>query len=458
MVYEFKLPDIGEGLTEAEVIEWMVKEGDHVQEHQVMAKMETDKAVAELPTPKSGTVLKLSHKPGDMVKVGETLFVLGEKGETFQQTQQQQQPRPVEARPVESKPAPVFKPAGAVGYLEEAQTVEQKTCSSCGARFDTQDQLNNHVKSAHPQKLSGQSHVLVTPALRNLAKEMNVDLNRISGSGQGGRITEDDVRRYNQPAVRQPVARKEISESEVQIEIKSERKYDFYGHVNRVPFKGLRRATAMKMVESKQHIPHVTHMDEADVTDLWKWRDDEKLVAADKGIKLTFMPYVIKAVIAAMRDFMMMNSSLDEEKEEILVKEYFNIGFATDTGDGLVVPVIKAAETKDVFQLAKEMQDLSEKARAKTINAGDMKGGTFTVTNIGSIGGMFATPVINYPECAILGLGRIYDKVVVEDDKLKVRKYLPMSFAFDHRIVDGAYVARFANAVIEKLERPDELK
>jgi len=212
------------------------------------------------------------------------------------------------------------------------------------------------------------------------------------------------------------------------------------------------------MVESVKHIPHVTTMDEADVTELVKVREREKVKAQEQGIKLTYLPFIMKACIKALKEFPLLNASLDEENEDIIVKKYYNIGFAVDVdGEGLVVPVIKYADRKSILDIAKELQELSEKARARKLDLNDMRGSSFSITNYGSIGGIFATPIINYPESSILGLGRIYDKAVVIEGKIGVRKVLPLSLVFDHRIADGAYATRFLNTVISHLQNPDKL-
>ena len=247
---------------------------------------------------------------------------------------------------------------------------------------------------------------------------------------------------------------KETKEEAEPVGIKHERKYDFYGYVDRIPYKGIRKTIGKNMVRAKFTAPHVTHMDEADVTKLAKVRQEGKIVAEAQGIKLTYLPFIIKALIASLRKHPFVNSTLDEENEEIILKKYYNIGVAVDTEDGLLVPVIKGADQKGVLDLAKEIVELSDKAKSRKIDLGDMKGGTFTITNIGSLGGIFAVPIINYPEVAILALGRIYDKVVMENDKPIVKKHLPFSVSFDHRVVDGAEIARFATDLIKILEEP----
>ncbi len=419
MPKEFKFPDIGEGIEEGEIVRWHIKEGDKVEEHQVVGEVETDKAVAEIPSPYSGTVLKINFKEGETVKVGQVLFVIGEKGETVSETKP-------EVR------APVFKAAGAVGYLEEAPEEE--------------DVKPKHVVA---KLVTVESVVLATPIVRNLAKQLGVDITKVVGTGPEGRITENDVKRATET--------KTLPEEKAPA-MKITKKYDMWGYVDHVPLKGIRKAIARHMVESVKHIPHVTTMDEADVTELAKLREREKIKAQEKGIKLTYLPFVMKACIAALKEFPLLNATLDEENEDIIVRKYYSIGFAVDVdGEGLVVPVIKYAENKSILDIAKELQELAEKSRMKKLDLNDMRGGSFSITNYGSIGGIFATPIINYPESAILGMGRIYEKPLIVEGKIEVRKVLPLSLVFDHRVADGAYAARFLNALILNLKNPEKL-
>jgi len=417
MTTEFKFPDVGEGITEGEVKEWLVKEGDFVEEHQAVATIETDKAVAEIPSPTRGYIQKINHKAGETVKVGEVLFVIGDKKE-ISQTEQQ---------PAE----PVVKPAGAVGYLEEAPEI-----------IDERAALQK-LQEALPTKESDQ--ILVTPSTRKLAKDLGIDLTKITGSGKEGRITDEDV---------QKAKGIEIPEAP-EPQIKIEKKFDFYGYIDHAPLKGVRKAIAKHMIEAVQHAVHVTHIDEADVTQLWHVREREKKIAEMKGIHLTFFPFIVKALVHALKDFPYANATLDEQNEEIILKKYYSIGIAVDTDDGLIVPVVKDADKKSILDIATEIEELAKKAKERKLDLQDMKGGTFTITNIGSIRGIFATPIINYPEAAILALGRIYDKLVVEGDKVYKKKVLPMSLSFDHRIFDGAYAAKFVGKIIEHLEDPD---
>jgi len=412
MAYEFKFPDIGEGLTEGEIVRWLVKEGDEIKEGQPLVEVETDKALAEIPSPATGVVLKILAKEKEIVKVGQVIVIIGEKGEAL------------------AAPPPRPRSVGVVGELEEAP-----------------EEAPSVTVTAEPVKtVLVSEHALATPAVRALAKELGVDINKVKGSGPEGRVLEKDVRQFADAKGKPPEPEKKVAKV---------KKYDLYGYVDRIPLRGVRRSIAKAMVKSKYTAPHVTAMDEADVTELWKIREKEKKAAEKKGIKLTILPFIIKAVIAGLSEHPYLNATLDDENEEIILKKYFNIGVATDTPEGLMVPVVKNAKDKSILQIAQELTQLVEKARNRTIDLADLKGGTFTISNYGALGGIYATPIINYPEVAILGVGKIREMPVVRNGKLVVRKILSLALSFDHRVVDGAEGARFLNTVIARLEDPD---
>jgi pyruvate dehydrogenase E2 component (dihydrolipoamide acetyltransferase) len=412
MAFEFKFPDIGEGLTEGEIVRWLVKEGDEVKEGQPLVEVETDKALAEIPSPKTGVVLKILAKEKEIVKVGQVIVIIGERGETLA--------------------VPPLRPrsVGVVGELEEAP-----------------EEAPSVTFAAEPVKtVLVSEHALATPSVRALAKELGVDINKVQGTGSEGKVLEKDVRQFAEAKGKPPEPEKKVTKV---------KKYDLYGYVDRIPLRGVRRSIAKAMVKSKYTAPHVTAMDEADVTELWKIREKEKKAAEKKGVKLTILPFIIKAVIAGLSEHPYLNATLDDENEEIILKKYFNIGVATDTPEGLMVPVVKNAKDKSILQIAQELTQLVEKARNRTIDLADLKGGTFTISNYGALGGIYATPIINYPEVAILGVGKIREMPVVRNGKLVVRKILSLALSFDHRVVDGAEGARFLNTVIARLEDPD---
>jgi len=397
MAKEFRFPDVGEGITEGEIVRWLVKEGDTVAADQVLAEIETDKAVVEMPSPYAGTVLKVHFKDKDLVKVGQALVTIGERGEIAAEAAPAASPEAARRAPVVSAPA---------------------------------------VPSAAPAAPAGPGEVQATPKVRALAKELGVAIGAVPGTGPGGRVTEEDVRAFRSPAAEKKPA------------VKVRAKYDLYGILERIPLRGVRRATAKKMRESLDHAAHVTHCDEADAGPLSALRE---------RMELTYLPFVVKALIEALKLHPTLNATLDEEENEIIVKKYYNIGIAVDVPDGLIVPVVKMADQKTVAEIAAEIQALAKAARERTVDLADLKGGTFSITNVGVIGGDFATPIINYPEVAILATMRIADRPRVVDGAVVVKKVLPLCLAFDHRVVDGAEAARFTKDLVRFLEAPESL-
>ncbi len=402
---DIKFPDVGEGITEGTLVKWLVKTGDEIKADQAVAEIETDKAIVEIPTSKAGKVLKLHLKEGDVIKVGSTLATIALPGEEV---------RIPEVRPPEIKP-------------EEIKPVEVKP----------------EIKM--PEKPPrAPSAVLAAPATRRLARELGIDISGVAGSGPGGRITDEDVRKFAEakpeikPEAAPPLPEMKLAEERIQI-------------------KGIRKTIGERMVKSLFTAPHVVSMDEADVTELVSLREKEKKIAEEKGVKLTYLAFIIKAVIVALKQHPYLNASLDAQKNEIVLKHYYNIGIAVDTPEGLMVPVIKNADQKSIMELAKETEELAEVARTRKIKLSDLKGNTFTITNIGSIGGIFSTPIINPPDVAILGVHRIRDMPVVINGEVRIRKILPLVLSFDHRVLDGAQAARFMNTLIEHLEDPDLL-
>jgi pyruvate dehydrogenase E2 component (dihydrolipoamide acetyltransferase) len=378
MPFDFTMPDLGEGITEAEIRKWLVRVGDTVQEHQPVVEVETDKAVVEVPTPRSGKVLSLPRGEGERVRVGEILLSIVEDGE-------------------EDKTKP--RSVSVVGELPEAE------------------------EDTPPQ-------VLATPAVRALAREKGLSLEGIPGTGPRGSVTREDL---------------------LSAGLKRGAAGDEAGEVERIPFRGLRRTIARNLLKSHQMTVCVTGMEEVDVTELWNLRVRENAGLDARGIHLTF---IIKAVQHALREHPYLNASVDEEGETILLKKYCNIGFAVDTAEGLIVPVLRDVEKKSVLDLAGELQSLTERARERTITLAEMKGSSFTISNFGQFGGGFATPIINYPDVAILGCGRITDKPWVVKGEIAIRKILPLSLTFDHRVTDGGDATRFLSRVASYLEDP----
>jgi len=408
MAKAFRFPDVGEGITEGEIVRWLVKEGDEIREDQTLAEIETDKAIVEMPSPYKGFVLKVHAQERDIVKVGQILVTIGEKGE-----------------PVGEEPAPA------------------------GAEKPSAPTIGPSVVGVVPESRAEIREVLAAPKVRRLAVELGVDIKRIQGTGPQGRITEEDVRAAK-TAGPSPEEKKPV--------FKVKEKFDFYGELERIPLRGVRRATAKRMHQSVSTAAHVTHFDEADVTELARIREELKARAAEKGVKLTYLPFIIKALLAALKEHPLLNATLSDEDEEIIVKKYYNFGIAVDVPDGLIVPVVKAVDQKSIFDLAGEIQSLAEAAKNRTLDLADLKGGTFSITNVGMIGGEAATPIINYPEVAILATLKIKERVRVKNGLIALVKILPLCLSFDHRVIDGAEAARFMNDLVARLEDPDFLK
>lgn len=398
---EFKLPDIGEGVFEGEIIRWMVKVGDTVKEDQPLVEVMTDKVNVMIPCPRSGTVAQIAVKEGEVAKVGQTIIVISEDGSQ-----------------------PPSRP--------EAPTASATSMASPAS----------HTAPA-AQSQSGTA----TPATRRLARELGVDLASVRGSGPQGRITDEDIRTAASSAKGRP--------SQVQTQMPSG--IHAHGLEEAVPLRGIRKTIAERMVRSQATAASVTHVDEADMTELVLLREAFKGSAEKRNVRLTFLPFVIKALVPALREFPYVNSSLDEASGMIILKKYYNIGVATDTEQGLVVPVIRDADKKDVFELAGEIEKLAEKARKGQLSLDEVRGSTFTITNVGAIGGLFATPIINLPEVAILGLHKIAKRPVVRDGKVEIRDTTYLSLTFDHRVIDGAYAARFTSRMIDIIQDTKKL-
>jgi pyruvate dehydrogenase E2 component (dihydrolipoamide acetyltransferase) len=415
VVTQFRFPDMGEGITEGTVKKWLVAEGDIVAEDQVMAEVETDKAVVEMPSPAAGTILKIYVQKDEVVKVGQVLVVIGEPGEEI--------PEPT----AEARPALV------------AATVRAPTPMAAPT---TTVAAPTGAPSAKPR---------ATPKVRRLAKQRGVDLSAVTPTGSSGRITEADVNGALEAMQAAAVAASAKPVMKVKLN------YDFYGHIKYRPFKGLRKVIAENMIESRYTAPHATAMEEVDATALWDLRKEMLPEAEKEGVHLTFLPFIVMATVRALKEHEGLNSTLDEDEEDILIKEYYNIGIAVDTDEGLMVPVVKRAEHKDIWTIAREIETLTEQSRSRKIDLADLKGGTFTISNYGSVGGMYGVPIINYPEAAILGVGRIREVPRVVDGEIKVRKVVGLSVSFDHRIVDGAEVAGFINSLKALFEDPQRI-
>jgi pyruvate dehydrogenase E2 component (dihydrolipoamide acetyltransferase) len=514
MVREFKLPDVGEGVAEGEIVQWMVSEGDEVSEDQPVAEVETDKAVVEVPSPVNGSVKEILAAEGEVVPVGNVIITFNVEGEEDEEATESAD----EEEPTDSQEQVTEEPADIGGEPAITEAGEE-----AGSEAET-----------------ASGRVFAPPNVRRLARELGVSIGSVSGSGPSGRVTENDVQAVaegggetetgteeaseessgpkqldkelesaTQPAeeggpaaqpeaasrdrtLAAPATRKLANEEGIDINtIPTEQERDGEAFVTpeaireyaqaqqeaqaadaaavtgaegertgreeretREPYRGIRRTIGQQMENSKFTAPHVTHHDTAEVEELVATRADLKARAEERGVRLTYMPFIMKAIVTALKEFPYLNSALDEESEEIVVKNYYNIGIAVATDAGLMVPVVKNVDEKGVLQLASEVNELAQKARERSISREEMQSGTFTITNFGAIGGEYATPIINHPEVAILGLGELAERPIVADGAVEAAHTLPLSLSIDHRVVDGAIAAAFANRVIEYLENP----
>ncbi len=496
MPTEFKFPDVGEGVTEGTLLSWLVETGDAVEEDESLAEVETDKAVVEVPAPHAGTIQELHAEEGATIKVGDVLVTLGEEGETASDTDEKEQEAAAEEPPADeeetasdAEPAAAEDSTDADRESEEEEPDEEKRESTSvvgvldepeaepATAAEQEDAAPEGPAGGTGEPVSAKGRVLATPATRRYAREQDVDITQVEGTGPGGRVTEDDIDRFMSSGGEAPAREEDAAAAPDQEpaatpgpqEGKHARlsgnavfpaqDYDFeqYGAVEREELSRTRRAIGEHMERAKYVAPHVTAMDDADVTELWAVREKQKQVAEDRGVHLTFLPFIAQAVIASLKEYPMMNASLDERTGELVKKQYYNIGVAVATDRGLLVPVLKDADDMSIMGMAKAMEEKADAARNKELTLDEMRGGSFTLTNYGSIGGRYGTPIINYPEVGILGIGTIRKEPVVVDDEVEIRRMLPLSLSFDHRVIDGAYAARFMNSVIHHLEDPDLL-
>jgi pyruvate dehydrogenase E2 component (dihydrolipoamide acetyltransferase) len=420
MALEFRFPDVGEGIAEGEVVRWLVQAGDLVRADQPLVEVETDKAVVEIPAPQAGTILRLGVEAGKTIRVGEILVVIGEAGE----------------RTPASKSAP-----------EKASA--SSSVSVVGTLADTSKDLPPPPEIGRGETVSSKTRrILAIPSVRKLARELGVDLRHVPPTGPRGRVRREDV---IQAAESSTVA------AASQMPEPSPTDRDDYGPVEYLALPALRRTIADAMRRAATTAVPVTTTDEVDVTDLVALRQHSKDVAASQGVAVTLLPFVMKAVVAALREHPALNATLADDQRHLLLKRYYHLGIATDTADGLIVPVVKAVDQKDLLTLASELQRLTELARERRIPLADLRGGTFTISNYGAIGGIFATPMLHMPQVAILGTGKLLQKPVVYDGSVAIRTILPLSLTFDHRALDGAAAQRFLNALMDYLAEPARL-
>lgn len=418
MSRQFTLPDLGEGITEAQVIKVLVHKGETIAEDQGLFEVETDKAAVEIPSPFAGVAAKVHVEEGQTVNVGDVMISFEGNGSDAGATATEKTP-PSKADSVAKAPAPAVKTAGGQTSAPDAPAARRTTAAAA-------------------------------PAVRKLAREMGVDIDAIAGTGPGGRVTKADVESAGGPAGTPPPT---MAAATPAGPLPGVADADKWGPIRRERMSQIRKTIANQMMRSVSNIPHVTHMDQADITELDAMRRQYK--DATGGTKrLTAMSFIIKGVCDALRHHPIFNASLDMEGGEILYKDYVNIGIAVDTERGLVVPNVRGADRMTISQIGAALAVIAEKARTSQFAIDDLRGGTFTITNVGALGGMFSTPIINYPEVAILGLGTARETPVVRNGEIVIRKIMPVNLAFDHRIADGAQAARFCGELIQSLENP----
>ena len=424
MRYIFKFPDIGEGIMEGKILEWYVQKGQEIKSGDPIVKMETDKIVTDIPSPKDGIISAVFGKEGDLINVEDPLIELEIKGLAGAEAQQaaKEKAKPMTEETVDEKGF------GVVGTIEVAGD---------SAFLPSSDEAaTTEVTSVGPTR----KKALATPVARAMAKDYGIDINEVPGSGPAGRVMKTDIKHFHQN-VQQQTAPQDMAEARIEIEDLSQ----------------IRKTIARRMSESKHNAAHMTVIEEVEISELIKLRESHKDQFADEGLKITYLPFILKAVAVALRRFPSLNSEIDLEKNKMIYKKYYNLGVAVDTEEGLVVPVIRDVDKRSVREIVLELNALSQKARERKLTLDDFKDGTFSVTNYGSIGGTFGVPVINYPQAAILGVGRILKTPVVKNDNIEIGYVLPLSMSVDHRIVDGGDAARFINMVKEFLADPVSL-
>jgi pyruvate dehydrogenase E2 component (dihydrolipoamide acetyltransferase) len=430
---QFKLPELGEGVHEGELIKWRVKPGDQVNYDQPLCEIMTDKATVEIPSAFKGKVQEIHAKEGSVVTVGQLMISFEGVGGAAQAS----------APAAASHAAPAAHAAPAVQAKAPEPTRAVTPSAAASSAPVAAPAMETHVGNRVP----------AAPSTRRFAREQGVDLAQVSPSGPSGRVMKEDIEKWLSGAGA-------VSAGPASIAKGAARTFP-QGGEERVPMRGLRKKISEKMHLSKSTAAHFTYVEEADATELVKLRAMAKDIGAKQGIKVTYLPFIMKAMVACLRNFPIMNSSYDEERGEIVIKHYYNIGLSIQTNDGLTAPVVKNVEHKSILELARDIQDIVERARTNKLTNDDFKGGSITLTNAGSIGGVLATPIINYPEVAILGFNKIARKPVVINrdgkEEIAIRDWTYFSISLDHRIVDGAIAAEFMNQFIKYIENPSLL-
>jgi len=488
MATEIKLPMLGENVESGVVLNVLVSEGSEVAEGQPVIELETEKATVEVPASASGRVKEISVKEGETIKVGQVILVLEEGAGAAKA--EERKPKPAAKPEEEKRGKPATKPEEEMKETAEAQEEEVKAVAapSRAPRAETrakpraeEPKREEAKKEAAPRReekaekeepprgevveprpgvrpmpeeapkpVEARELIAAAPSVRRLARELGIDINEVVGSEPGGRVSEEDVRNYARSIILN-VTRLRPAAVGMAAPLLD---FSKWGDIERKPMSGIRRKTSAALSEAWQTIPHVTHFDQADITDLEELRQRFGNKAEEAGGKLTITAIALKVVASALKIFPQFNASVDAAAEEIIYKKYCNIGVAVDTDRGLLVPVIRDADKKNILELAVELTDLSEKARNRKITIEEMQGGSFTITNLGGIGGVNFSPIINSPEVAILGLARAARQPVFVDGQIAPRLTLPLALSYDHRLIDGADAARFLRWVAEALQQP----
>ncbi|KAB7647091.1 MULTISPECIES: dihydrolipoamide acetyltransferase family protein [Staphylococcus] len=431
MAFEFRLPDIGEGIHEGEIVKWFVKAGDTIEEDDVLAEVQNDKSVVEIPSPVSGTVEEVLVDEGTVAVVGDIIVK------------------------IDAPDAEEMQFKG--NHSDDSSSEEPK--EEAAKEESASSQESQPAASTQDAEVDENRTIKAMPSVRKYARDNGVNIKAVAGSGKNGRITKEDIDAHLNGGATQATSNESAAstseETTTAAATQSVPEGDFPETTEKIP--AMRKAIAKAMVNSKHTAPHVTLMDEIDVQQLWDHRKKFKEIAAEQGTKLTFLPYVVKALVSALKKYPALNTSFNEEAGEIVHKHYWNIGIAADTDRGLLVPVVKHADRKSIFQISDEINELAVKARDGKLTSDEMKGATCTISNIGSAGGQWFTPVINHPEVAILGIGRIAQKPIVKDGEIVAAPVLALSLSFDHRQIDGATGQNAMNHIKRLLNNPELL-
>jgi pyruvate dehydrogenase E2 component (dihydrolipoamide acetyltransferase) len=419
MSFDFYMPDIGEGVVEGEIVAWKVKEGDTVKLDQVLVEVMTDKATVELPSPRAGVVKKINFKAGDICPVGKILVTIDDGNAAST-----------------SAPPPSHGHASAPAHGGHQNAPVAASAAPRGQQIEVVDAT------------ASRERVLATPATRRLARQMGIEIGRVPATGKHGRVTTDDVKRFKDAPSSSGSAPAAAKSSYAPMSIAKG------GDEERIPLRGMRKRIAESMTRSKQTAAHFTYVEEIDMTELVAVRDRAKSRAAERGVKLNYLPFIVKAVVSGLKKWPMLNASLDEATQEIVRKKYYHIGIAAQGPQGLVVTVVRDADRRSIFDLSKEIDRLAEAVRNNTATREELTGSTFTISSLGKLGGVLATPIINFPEVAIIGVHKIEEKPAVRNGQIVIRHLMNLSISVDHRLADGWDGAMFLQDVKALLEDP----